>query len=57
MKPIQKGKVMEAMDEAKQTAIETLKVGLENGDSPMAILDDISAEWDGDPMELINMIV
>ena len=48
---------MEAMDEAKQAALETLEAGLANGDSPMAILNDISAEWDGDPMELINMLV
>jgi hypothetical protein len=48
---------MEAMDEAKQAALETLKAGLENGDSPMTILNDISSVWDGDPMELINMLV
>lgn len=48
---------MGAMDEAKQTALEILEAGLANGDSPINVLNDISAVWDGDPMELIDMLV
>ena len=48
---------MGAMDEAKQAALVILEAGLANGDSPINVLNNISAVWDGDPMELIDMLV